>query len=413
MQARRPLEILKKERRLAVVTDGKSVFKGIKRLVICPDSFKGSISSSDAGHAIEKGILARLPDAVTACVPIADGGEGTLDALVPAENRIGLSVCDPLGRRIYAEYGYITDALGVRTAVIECASAAGLTLLSESERDPRLTSTYGVGEMIKNALERGFEHILLTVGGSATNDCGCGMAAALGVRFFDADGRSFVPVGGTLSDIDGIDISGLDQRLGKAGVLIACDVKNPLTGEHGASTVYAPQKGADEAAVAELECGVVHCAAIISKMCGKDISVIPGSGAAGGIGVPLTAFCRARIVSGIDAVLDAVGFDALMAECDAVITGEGRLDLQSLCGKAVSGIARRALAHGVPTYVICGSVGDGLCSGCELVKHAGIKEIISLSDSDENLTLEYSMVYAAEFIERAAERLAARIVVVL
>ncbi len=352
-------------------------------------------------------------------MPIADGGEGTLDALVPTENRIEIYVSDPIGRKIKSEYGYIVDEIGTRTAVIESARAAGLTLLSENERDPRLTSTYGVGEMIKDALDRGFERILLTVGGSATNDCGCGMAAALGMKFYRSDGESFLPVGGSLEDIKEIDVSKFDQRLNDVKIHIACDVENPLTGENGAGAVYAPQKGADVAAVAELERGMVHCAEIISKMCGRDVSAIPGAGAAGGMGVPLIAFCGALMISGIDAVLDSVGFDGLMTGCDAVITGEGRIDAQSLCGKAVSGIAKRAKARGIPTYVICGAVGDGIDTEDDLVKNMGINGIYSISDesysrsdssdstnSTKRVTLEYSMTHADELIERAAKRLA-------
>lgn len=417
--------------------DNESTFESshteVARVLICPDSFKGSISSADAGRAMARGISQVFPDAELVCVSIADGGEGTLDALVPAENRIEIYVSDPVGKRIKSEYGCLVDEIGTRTAVIESARAAGLTLLSENERDPRLTSTYGVGEMIKDALDRGFERILLTVGGSATNDCGCGMAAALGARFYGADGECFVPAGGSLSEIKKIDVSDFDRRLSDVKIHIACDVKNPLTGKHGSSAVYAPQKGADSSAVAELERGMVHCAAIISKMCGRDVSVIPGAGAAGGIGVPLIAFCGARMISGIDAVLDAVGFDGLMIGCDAVITGEGRIDAQSLCGKAVSGIARRAKARGVPTYVICGSVGDGIDPEGDLVKNLGIKGIASISDesysclnstnspnstnstnstnsanSTKGVTIEYSMTHAAELIEHTAKRLALR-----
>lgn len=397
----------------------------ITRVVICPDSFKGSISSADAGRAMARGVSKIFPDAELVCVPIADGGEGTLDAFVPSENRIELCVRDPIGRKIKAQYGYIVDGIGIRTAVIESARAAGLTLLSENERDPKLTSTYGVGEMIKDALDRGFERILLTVGGSATNDCGCGMAAALGMTFYRSDGGSFLPVGGNLEDIKEIDASKFDQRLDDVKIWIACDVENPLTGENGASAVYAPQKGADVAAVAELERGMVHCAEIISKMCGKNISFIPGSGAAGGMGVPLISFFNARIISGIDAVLDAVNFDRMMTGCNAVITGEGRIDAQSLCGKAVSGIAKRAKARGIPTYVICGAVGDGIDPEDDLVKNMGINGIYSISDesysrsdsanstnsrnSTKNVTIEYSMTHADELIESAAKRLALHI----
>ncbi len=404
------------------------------KVVVCPDSFKGSISSVLAGLAVAKGIRASKnfgrycenagngkTDII--CLPVADGGEGTLDALISVNGGDGfVSVCvtAPLGNKINADYG-IKEALktdsvaqdmkhgnktvcAAKTAVIEMAGAAGLTLLQTADtdmRDPMTATTFGVGEMISDALDRGAERIMLTVGGSATNDGGCGMASALGIRFTDKNGNAFVPTGGTLEDISSIDVSGLDRRLsaGRCKIVIACDVTNPLLGKNGATYVYAPQKGADAQMLARLESGMEHYAAIVDRMCGRKISEIPGTGAGGGISVPLIAFCNAEIVSGIDAVLDIIGFDSLLDDCILVVTGEGKTDGQSACGKVISGISQRPAKRNIPVCVISGCIGEG----AEALYEIGVTEMYSIS---EGVTVEYSMTHADELIEAKAKDMA-------
>lgn len=409
--------------------------KSTHKVVVCPDSFKGSISSALAGFAVAKGIKASKyfgrycegaengkTDIV--CLPVADGGEGTLDALISdngSDRFVNICVTAPLGNKINAVYG-IKETLNInsiaqdlrhgnnkmvcnaKTAVIEMAGAAGLTLLQTADndmRDPMAATTFGVGEMISDALNRGAKRIMLTVGGSATNDGGCGMAAALGVRFLDMDGNYFVPTGGTLGNISSIDVSGLDMRLsdGKCKIVIACDVTNPLLGKNGATYVYAPQKGADAKMLARLESGMEHYAGIVDRMCGRKISEIHGTGAGGGISVPLLAFCNAEIVSGIDAVLDIIGFDSLLDDCILVVTGEGKTDNQSACGKVISGISQRASKRNIPVCVISGCIGEG----AEALYGMGVVKMYSIS---EGVTVEYSMAHADELIEAKAKEMA-------
>lgn len=408
--------------------------KSTHKVIVCPDSFKGSISSALAGLAVAKGIRASKSfgrycgsaengktDII--CLPVADGGEGTLDALISDNGGgrfVNVCVTAPLGNKINAVYG-IKETLTpdsfaddmrngsknvchAKTAVIEMAGAAGLTLLQTADndmRDPTAATTFGVGEMISDALDRGVTRIMLTVGGSATNDGGCGMASAFGIRFKDKNGNAFVPTGGTLGDISSIDTSGLDGRLsdGKCKIVIACDVTNPLLGKNGATYVYAPQKGADAEMLAHLESGMAHYAGIVDRMCGRKISEIPGTGAGGGISVPLLAFCNAEIVSGIDAVLDSVGFDALLDDCILVVTGEGKTDSQSACGKVISGISQRAAKRNIPVCVISGCIDKG----AEVLYGMGVIKMYSIS---EGVTVGYSMAHAAELIEAKAKEMA-------
>lgn len=367
------------------------------KLVMALDSFKGSISSADAARAIEKGFRKIMDrDDLTIIVkPIADGGEGTLDAIVPPSGRISAEVSGPLFERINAEYGQLDGV-----AVIEMASAAGLTLLDEKDRNAGITTTYGVGELICDALNKGFNKIMLTVGGSATNDGGCGMLAALGAAFKDVDGNTFIPTGDTLSQIADIDISCVTDKLFNCDITIATDVKNPLLGESGATYVYGRQKGLSDSQLESVEAGMRNYAEIISRISGKELFSVAGAGAGGGIAVPLLAFTDAKISSGIDTVLDVVDFDKAIADADAVVTGEGRIDVQSLYGKAISGVVKRAVKRGIPVYCFVGCVGDD----ADAIKRMGISEIYSISELAESA--EDSMKNAALYLEARGKELA-------
>ena len=370
-------------------------------ILICPDSFKGSISAADAAAAMAEGIRLARPAVRTVLLPVADGGEGTLDAICP-DTHLTVSVHDPFGRPILAEVGLLGEE-DSRTAVIEMAQAAGLTLIPEAERAPLRASSGGVGEMILAALDSGCRNLLITVGGSGTNDGGCGMMCALGLRLLDADGRVLPPSGGVLADVAAIDVSDLDPRLGECTVTVATDVTNPLCGARGATAVYGPQKGADEAALARLEAGLCRFGALVDAAAGRAVSEMPGVGAGGGLALGLLAFTPARICSGIDAVLDVLDFDAKLEDCIAVLSGEGRTDGQSACGKAIAGIARRAQKRGVPVYVLSGSLG---CDGAALdaLEAAGVRGVMSILDAP--CTLAEAMAEPAPRMARAAGRLA-------
>ncbi|MBQ6262190.1 MAG: glycerate kinase [Clostridia bacterium] len=319
------------------------------KIVVCPDSFKGTLPSHRAAAIIKTAALSVVPDAQIVTVTLADGGEGTCDAL--GAKKKAVRVTGPDGAPVDSFYGVLGDA-----AVIELAAAAGLSMTSV--RDPSLTTTYGVGELFE-AAAAGFRKFILALGGSATNDCGCGMAAACGIRFFDAFGEEFVPVGGTLSRVYGIDASGLDGRLSDAEITVICDVDNPLFGERGAARVFAPQKGADERTVELLDGGARRIASVIKRDLGIDVSDIPGGGAAGGCGAGAVAFLGAKLRRGIETVLDAVDFDSIISGADLVVTGEGKFDGTSADGKAVSGVAARASRLGIPAAVVCGVAEDG------------------------------------------------------
>ncbi len=370
------------------------------KVLICPDSFKGSISAPDAAAALASGIHAARPAVETVLLPVADGGEGTLDALCAPAARICVPVTNPFGHPISAEIGLLS---GGETAVIEMAQAAGLTLIAESERDPLRASTRGVGEMILAALDRGCRSLLITVGGSGTNDGGIGMMAALGLRLLDANGAVLSPLAGALTRAAALDCTALDPRLAECRITIATDVTNPLCGERGATAIYGPQKGAGAEALVQLEAGLRTLGALVDAAAGRAVSEAPGCGAGGGLALGLLAFTPARICSGIDAVLDALTFDQALDGAAFVIAGEGRTDRQSACGKAIAGIARRAQKKGVPVYVLSGSLscdGDAL----DALEAAGVRGVMSILDSP--CTLSEAMADAGENLHRAAERLA-------
>ncbi len=368
------------------------------RIIVCPDSFKGSLSSMEVADAIERGIRSITgADARIHKIPLADGGEGTVDALVGAKDgRVCTArVMDPLGREIEAFYG-ILDASVV--AVIEMSSASGLCLLSDNERDPLITSTYGTGQLIEAALKAGALKIVIGIGGSATNDGGAGAMTALGARFLDANGRELPPGGAALIDLDRIDMSGFRFPVGRVEVEVACDVTNPLCGPMGASAVYGPQKGASSEMVEQLDAALARYAEVIKRDLGEDIADMPGAGAAGGLGAGLAAFLGAKLKSGIDMVLDVAGFDEALTSADLVITGEGRIDEQTAYGKTIGGVLKRASAAGVPVVAIAGSISGDLTA----LHDAGLTAAYSITS--ESVSVEYAMSHASELIEAMAAK---------
>ncbi len=364
-------------------------------IIIAPDSFKGSLSALDAITCIRKSALKHDPDAVITEVPIADGGDGTVAALVHATggHTVRIPARDPLGRSISCVYGQCDG-----TAVIGMSEASGLSLLNENERDPLFTSSHGTGDLIKKAMDDGYDDILVGIGGSASNDGGTGAMQALGLKFFRADGSEIARMcGGELINIARIDASQLDKRLKDKRMTVMCDVTNPLTGPLGATYVYGPQKGGTPEKLDKLEAGMRNYAVLVNNRAGFNAAALPGAGAAGGIGVALHVFAGAKLCRGIDAVLDLVRFDDMLKSADVVITGEGRVDSQSACGKVIHGIARRAKAEGIPVVVIAGSIGKG----AEAVYPLGVNAIVTLPDAP--MTLESCIQNAAELIERAAD----------
>lgn len=363
----------------------------IKKVVIACDSFKGSISSVDAACAIEKGIKAVFNSAKVVTVPIADGGEGFVDALVLAMSgeKVKFRTTGPLFESVDGYLGVTGDV-----AIIEMASVSGLMLIGESQRNPMKTTSLGTGELIKAALDKGLRKIIIGIGGSATNDGGIGMATALGVKFLDASGNTVVPTGEGMGRVASIDISGLDQRILEADIRVACDVDNPLYGKNGAGYVYAPQKGADASAVKTLDSNLKALADVIASDMDIDIKTMSGAGAAGGLGAGLVAFLGAEIKPGIELVLDAVGFDALIHDADLVITGEGRIDGQSINGKAPIGVAARAKKANVPVIALTGAVGEDY----ERVYEHGIDAVFSISRMA--MPFEQIKAFSAEFLRQ-------------
>ena len=365
------------------------------RVIVCPDSFKGSLSAVEAAAAMEAGIRSARPDAETVAIPLADGGEGTVAALMRGTGGriVRMTATGPLGRAVDGFYGISADG---RTAVIEMAAAAGLGLVPERERNPLRTTTRGVGELLRHAYAAGCRQFVLGIGGSATNDGGAGALAALGVRFLDAAGRDIADGGAALATLQRIDTRGLCFRLGDVRVRVACDVQNPLIGPQGASAVYGPQKGADPDKVRQLDAALAKYARVIEKDLGVDVSTLPGGGAAGGMGAGLVAMLGGTLESGIDMVLDVTGFDGHLQGASLAITGEGRVDGQTACGKTVSGVLRRAQRACVPVVILAGSVGEGL-EPLYAMGAAAIQRVAPAS-----VPAEESMRRAGEFVEQAA-----------
>lgn len=327
-----------------------------KTILIAPDSFKGSLSAHEAADAMERGVRGIIPDATVIRHPIADGGEGLVSVVTPVlgGTMMTTNVSGPLpGQIVQAKWGYVPER---SLAIIEMAEAAGLPLVPQGRRDPKITTTYGVGQLIIAALDAGAKSILLGIGGSATNDGGAGMAEALGVRFLDANGIQIRRGGSALLDVATIDASGRDSRLNRATIMVACDVQNPLCGLQGASAIYGPQKGASEADARELDRALEHYASMIHDSTGIDVLQLPGGGAAGGLGAGLVAFCRATLKRGIDLVLEITRFEDQVRKADVLITGEGKIDNQVKFGKALYGVIGAARKHRVPALAVVGAV---------------------------------------------------------
>lgn len=357
------------------------------KIVIAPDSFKESLSAPDVAAAIARGWQQVFPEAECLLRPMADGGEGTVDALLAAVGgeRRECEVCGPMGEPVKAHWGW----LGQGTAVIEMAAASGLHWVPHEQRDARLASSFGTGELIREALDAGATRIILGLGGSATNDAGMGLLQALGIRFLDTQGRELAPGGAALADLDQLDLGDLDARLLNVQVEVAADVDNPLCGPRGASAVFGPQKGATPEHVAQLDTALGRFARIVAATLGEDHAEFPGVGAAGGLGFAARAFLKASFRPGIELVAELSGLAAAVEGADLVITGEGRMDAQTLHGKTPVGVARVARAAGVPVIALSGSLGDNY----QALYEAGIEAAFSLAPGP--LSLEQAMAGAA------------------
>ena len=353
----------------------------MKKILVIPDSFKGTLSSKTICNIMRERIGAFFPQTEVVTIPVADGGEGSVECFLSAVGGdwISCRAANPYFEEMQAFYGILQ---GGRTAVVEMAACAGLPLV-ETRKNPLLTTTYGVGELMLDAAKRGVEEIILGLGGSATNDFGCGAAAALGVKFYNAQGEEFVPVGGTLSQIAKLDVSGIRSELQGVRITLVCDVKNPVYGKTGAAYIYAPQKGASEKDVEVLDEGLRQVCEIVKRDLGKDLSSLMGGGAAGAMAGGMHAFFNATLKMGIEVVLDTVGFDDLLKGADFVLTGEGKLDSQSLAGKVVVGVAQRAKKQGVPTVAVVGGVEENISGVYDL----GVSAIFPINRRPEDLAV--------------------------
>ncbi|KJB86454.1 glycerate kinase [Paenibacillus sp. E194] len=365
------------------------------KFVIAPDSFKESLSAWEACQAIGSGLGRVFPEAELVYIPMADGGEGTVQSLVDATSGriVWTTVTGPLGTPVEGFYGVLGDG---KSAVIEMAAASGLALVPPTQRNPLVTTTRGMGELILSALNEGVETIILGLGGSATNDGGAGMAQALGVRLLAEDGTEIGDGGGEVGRIAHIDMSGVDPRLAKVKFVAACDVDNPLIGERGASAVFGPQKGATPEMVKQLDANLAHYAAKIREDVGCDVALMPGAGAAGGLGAGVVAFLQAELKRGVDIVIDATGLADHVVDADVVITGEGKIDGQTIYGKTPIGVAKTAKLHGVPVIGIAGT----LAVGHEVVHEHGIDMVFTIVPGVT--TLEEALGQAADNMERTA-----------
>ncbi|MCB1826563.1 MAG: glycerate kinase [Candidatus Competibacteraceae bacterium] len=366
-------------------------------IVLAPNALKGCLTATQAAEAMARGVARACPNAEIARVPVADGGDGLADVLLNALNGEArtVTVTGPRGDPVPATFCHVPAR---RLAAIEMATASGLALLPRNRLDPMLTTTLGTGELIASALDLGISHLVIGIGGSATNDGGIGMATALGARFLDGNDMPIEPVGGALATIERIDLGGLDPRLNGLRVEAICDVDNPLLGERGAARVYAPQKGASPEQVRALEAGLAHLAAVIERDLGLDVRESPGAGAAGGLGAGLKAFLNAELRRGVDLVLDLIGLDQRLRGADLVLTAEGQIDFQTAFGKAPAGVAERARAFGVPCLAIAGSVGGGL----ESLHQRGIDAVFSLCPGP--VSLEQAMAAGGDHLAAATEQ---------
>ena len=351
------------------------------KIVVAPDSFKGSLTAIEVSDAIEKGIREVFPEAEIIKIPMADGGDGTVQCLVNATGGKILEekVIGPLGNEVWAFYGILGDR---KTAIVEMAAASGLTLVPENKRDPLITTTYGTGQLIKAALNQGCRKMIIGIGGSATNDGGAGMVQALGTKLLDKDGEEIGFGGGELKKIVKIDISCMDKRLSDIKVLVASDVNNPLCGPQGASRIYGPQKGATPEIIEELDESLAYFAELIKRDLHKDIKDIPGAGAAGGLGASLIAFLNAEFRPGIEIMIEAVKLEQAIKDADLVITGEGKIDSQTIYGKAPIGVAKIAKKYNVPVVAVAAIIEED----SRIFQSYGIDTLIKVSEPPMRLS---------------------------
>jgi len=353
----------------------------MKKVVLIPDSFKGTLSSVKICEIIGSCVKEHFPQCEVVSIPVADGGEGSVDCFLTAlgGEKVQVTVKNPYFEDMESFYGLIDNG---NTAIIEMAACAGLPLV-ENRKDPRKTTTYGVGQLILAAADRGVKKIIVGLGGSSTNDGGCGAAAAVGVKFFNALGEEFIPTGGTLQDIARIDMTGKNKILDGIEIITMCDIDNPMYGPNGAAHVFGPQKGADPEMVVFLDQGVKHLAEMIKKELNMDLGQIPGTGAAGAMGAGMIAFFNSKLQMGIETVLDTVNFTSVIAGADMVITGEGKMDSQSLRGKVVIGVAKRAKEQNVPVVVITGGADEGIVEAYDL----GVTAIFTINRLPQDFSI--------------------------
>jgi len=345
----------------------------LQKIILIPDSFKGTMSSAEICGIMSRSIKKTYPEARVISIPLADGGEGSVDAFLSAAGGIKqyVTVKDLFFKDMDAFYGIIDHG---QTAVIEMAACAGLPL-AKDRKDVKNTTTYGVGQLIAAAIQNGCRKIIMGLGGSATNDAGAGAAAALGAKFTDKNGKEFIPAGGTLADVAHIDISGMHPALRSVEIVSMCDIDNPFYGKTGAAYIFGPQKGATPEIVTELDDGLRHISEVIKKDLHTDVSDLKGAGAAGGMGGGMAAFFHSKLQMGVETVLDAVDFDEIVKDADLVFSGEGKIDSQSLRGKAVIGVARRAQKAGVPLIAVVGDIGDDI----EAAYEEGVSAVFSIN----------------------------------
>lgn len=377
------------------------------KIVIAPDSFKGSLSSPQACEAIAEGIRRVIPNAQIVSIPMADGGEGTVESLVGSTGGQfrTMAVAGPVGEPVEAVYGILgaeesPAGSSTLTAVIEMSAAAGMTLVPIDRRNPLHTTTYGVGQLIRDALDQGCRDFIIGIGGSGTNDCGCGMAQALGVRFLDPNQNEITEpmTGARMGQVDSIDITSLDSRIAESHFVVACDVQNPLLGPTGATRTYGPQKGADAEALDILEANMTHIITQMESLVGKPIRDIPGTGAAGGIGASLIAFAGATLQSGVEIVLDYSRFVERLAGVDLILTGEGRLDGQTIYGKTIAGVASAARKLDIPVIALAGAIGPDACKVLDI----GVCAYLPITSGP--MPLEQALLHTHDNLANTAEQ---------
>lgn len=367
-------------------------------IALAPDSFKESMTAKEACEAMERGIKKANPNINCIHVPMADGGEGTMQSLVDATNGkiYNLKVVGPLGNEVEAEYGILGDG---EIGILEMASASGIQLVPSEKRNPLITTTYGTGQLIKACLDHGVKKLLIGIGGSATNDGGAGVIQALGGKLLDKQGNELGFGGGELGKLNSINLENFDPRLKDVNIEVACDVNNPLCGEKGASNVFGPQKGATKDMVAALDDNLKHYADVIKKHLGKDVINEPGAGAAGGLGAGLMAFLNGTLKKGIEMVIEYAGLEEKVKNADMVWTGEGSIDFQTQYGKTPLGVATVAKKHNKPVIALAGRVGEGI----EILHEKGIDSIFGITKGATSL--EEALEKGQENIEKTAENI--------